>query len=138
MFFKIELIRIPNLECAKEYVHRRNDRINKEQKRFFITYWKPYHTDSIDTLQRWSKETSTETNLIENFTPHSCRSASTTKALKMSLDILNILRKACWTNAETFLWHCKKKIVSYNGLDFNKIMEYWIYNIFEMFLCIGF
>ena len=40
------------LECVKEYIHRRNDRVNKEQKRLFITYRKPYHTASIDTLQR--------------------------------------------------------------------------------------
>ena len=26
------------LECVKEYIYRRNDRVNKEQKRFFITY----------------------------------------------------------------------------------------------------
>ena len=63
----------------------------------------PYHTASIDTLQRWTNETFAQTNLIENFTPHSCRSALTTKAFNMSLDIMDILRKACWRNAKTFL-----------------------------------
>ena len=78
------------LEWLKEYIHRRNDRAeirNKEQKRIFITYRKPYRTASIDTLWRWIKETFAETNLIENLTPRSCRSASTTKAFKMNLDI---------------------------------------------------
>ena len=79
---------------------------------------------SIDTFRRWIKERFAETNLIENFTPHSCRSASTTKAFNMSLDILDILRKACWSNVETFLQHYKKEIVYYEGADFNKIMEY--------------
>ena len=41
------------LECLNEYIHRRNDRVNKEQKRLFITYRKPYRTASIDTLHRW-------------------------------------------------------------------------------------
>ena len=45
------------LESVKEYIHRRNDKVDKEQKRLFITYRKPCHTDSIDTLQRWIKET---------------------------------------------------------------------------------
>ena len=89
------------LECVKEYIHRRNDRVDKEQKRLFITYRKPYRTASIDTLRRWIKETFAETNLIENFTRHSCRSASTTKAFNMKLDILDILGKTCWSNAKT-------------------------------------
>ena len=124
MFLNIELI--PNfvLESVKEYIHQRNDRVDKEQKRLFITYRKPYHTASIDALRRWIKETFAETNLIENFSPHSCRSASTTKAFNVSLDILDILSKPCWSNAKTFLQCYKKEIVSYEGVDFNKIMEY--------------
>ena len=112
------------LECVKEYIHRRNDRADKEQKRLFTTYRKPYLTASIDTLRRWIKETFAETNLIENVTPHSCRSVSTTKAFNMNLDILDVLRKACWSNAKTFLQHYKKGIVSYEGVDFDKFMEY--------------
>ena len=91
------------LECLKEYIHRKNDSVVKMQKRLFITYRKAYHTASIDTLRRWIKETFAQTNLIENFSPHSCRSASTTKAFNMSLDIMGLLRKAFWSNAKTFL-----------------------------------
>ena len=100
------------LECVKEYIHRKNERVDKEKKRLFITYQKPQRTASIDTLRRWIKETYAETNLIENFTPHSCRSASTAKAFNMNLDILVILRKACWNNAKTFLQYYKKEIFS--------------------------
>ena len=46
---------------------------------------------SVDTLQRWIKETFAETNLIENFISHSCRSASTTIAFSVNLDIFDIL-----------------------------------------------
>ena len=74
---------------------------------FFITYRKPYHTASTEILQRWVKEKFAQTNLIQNIIAHSCRSASTTKALNMSLDIMDILRKACWSNVKTFLQHCK-------------------------------
>ena len=42
----------------------------------------------------------------------------------MCLDIKDILRKACWSNAKTFLQHFKKEIIRYEVVDFNKIMEY--------------
>ena len=44
------------LECVKEYIYRRNDRVDKEQKRLFITYRKPYPTASIDTFRRGSRK----------------------------------------------------------------------------------
>ena len=110
------------LECLKEYIHRRNDRVDKLQKRLFITYRKPYHTASIDTLRRWIKEIFTQTNSMENFSPYSCRSASTTKTFNMCLEIMDILRKSCWSNAKTFLQHYKKEMICYEGVDFNKIM----------------
>ena len=37
------------LECVKECIHRRSDRVDKDQKRLFVTYRKPYHAASIDT-----------------------------------------------------------------------------------------
>ena len=37
---------------------------------------------------------------------------------------MDILKKACWSNAKTFLQHYKKETVSYEGADFNKIMKY--------------
>ena len=42
----------------------------------------------------------------------------------MSLYILDILRKACWSNAKTFPQHYEKELLSYVGGDFNKTMEY--------------
>ena len=40
MFLNIELIQILNfvLECVKDYIQRRNDRVDKEHKRLFISY----------------------------------------------------------------------------------------------------
>ena len=59
-----------------------------------ISYGLNSHSQEMD------KETFAETNLKENFTPHSCSSSSATKTFNMSLDILDILRKACWNNAK--------------------------------------
>ena len=92
MFANIELAysdpKLCVLECVKEYIHRRNNKVDKEQKRLFITYQKLYYTASIDTLRRWIKETFAETNLIENFSPHSCRSASTTEGFNIQHSII--------------------------------------------------
>ena len=69
--FEYQTYSDPNLcvlECLKKYIHRRNDRVDKLQKRLYITYRKPCHTASIDTLRRWIKETFAQTNLIENLT----------------------------------------------------------------------
>ena len=60
---------------------------------------------------------------MEDFTPHSCRSASATEASNRNLDILDILRKACWSNAKTILQY-HKKILHYEGIGLSKIMEY--------------
>ena len=60
---------------------------------------------------------------MEDFTPHSCRSASATETSNRNLDTLGILRKACWSNAKTFL-QFHKKILRYEGIDLRKIMEH--------------
>ena len=71
---------------------------------------KLYHTASIDTLLSWIKETFAQTNLIKNFTPHSCRSASTTKAFNMCLDIMDILRKLVEAMLKHFSNIVKRKL----------------------------
>ena len=77
-------------------------RVDKDQERLFTTYRKKDHAVSVDALRRWIKEIFAETNLIENFTPHGRRFASTTKVFNVNLYIVNIFRKPCWSNAETF------------------------------------
>ena len=126
MFLNIELIQIPIFV----FENAKRNTFFIEEMTVLINCRRGYlqliesHTASIDTLRKRIKETFAHTNLIENFTPYSCRSASATKAFNMSLDIMDILRKAYWSNAKTFLQHYKKEIISYEGVDFNKIIEY--------------
>ena len=90
------------------------ERISKEKKRkgfqcrnkTFNNYQKIIPC-SID-IRRWVKQVFLETKLLENFPPYSCRSASTAKALDMTLDILDTLKKGCLSNAKTFSEHYKK------------------------------
>ena len=67
-----------------------------------ITYGKPYKPASPDSIRRWAKQLFTDAK-IRGFTPHSCRAASTNKAMAiMNINIEDILRKGCWKNANNF------------------------------------
>ena len=110
------------LECLKEYIERREQKVPESEKKLFITNKKPYHATSENTLRRWVKQVFQDVHLID-FTPHSCRSASTSKASNMNFDIIDILKKGCWSNAKTFYKYYKKEITEYKEVDFNRIIE---------------
>ena len=77
----------------------------------------------MDTFWRCIKETFAEANLIENFIPHSCRSASTTKAFNMSIGIHFSYNKKV-ENEENFIRHVQKieKVLKLWGMR-NLIVE---------------
>ena len=111
------------VSALKAYLARRNNRVSNSIKELFITYKKPYRPASIDTLRRWVKNTLNKAGIF-NFSAHSCRSAATSKAKLMNVDLEEILRKACWSNVRTFEKHYKKNIVSMEELNsFHKILE---------------
>ena len=80
MFLNIEL-----LQVLMEYTRQRNYRVNKNLSKLLINHWKLYRE--------------VRTKLIQHFTPYSCWSALTTKALNMSLDFWGIIRKGYRRNA---------------------------------------
>ena len=45
------------------------------------------------------------------FSPHSCRSVLTNKALEMNFDICEVLKNACWRIAKSFFEYFQKDIV---------------------------
>ena len=95
------------VKCIIDYVRRRGE---IEDTQLLITYGKPRKPASIDTIRRWVKELFKEVNIVD-FTPHSCRSASTSKALQLNIDIEAILKQGCWKNEDTFLKFYNKDIV---------------------------
>jgi len=94
------------IECLKKYLHSRKDKVGDTITELIITYGKPYKAASIDTIRRWIKELFENCGLT-NFSPHSCRSASTSKAHDMGVDVQTIMKKACWKNCGTFYNHYK-------------------------------
>ena len=105
-----------------EYLDRRKNKVSSSIKQLFITNKKPYRPASIDTLRRWRK-TSLNNAGINNFSSHSCRSASTPKAKNLNIDMDVILKKACWANVSTFKKFYDKNICDNVNLSMNKILE---------------
>ena len=60
---------------------------------------------------------------FKEYTLHICRSAATSKASQLNVDIAEILKEDCWKNAKTFFNFYKKDIVYYapEDVDFMSI-----------------
>ena len=79
--------------------------------RLFITTTKPYKTTSQDTLDRWIK-----TIDISIFSPHSTRSAPTTRAAtKIPID--TVLKIGDLRSMRTFAKHYNKDIITNSILN---------------------
>ena len=110
------------ISCLREYLHRRKKKKGLNETQLFLTYGAPTRPASIDTMRRWVKELFKDCNIFE-FSPHSCRSASTSKAAKINIDIEKILKVACWKTEQNFLKFYNREILTENVNDLNKIMD---------------
>ena len=113
------------VECLKEYVARRELKVGKEITKLFISLSAPYHGVSIDTLRRWIYDLFSGSELLKTFTPHSCRSAATSKAKKLNVDMEEILKQGCWKNMKTFKKYYDKEIIYFakDDVDFMRIIK---------------
>ena len=62
-------------------------------------------------------------NKIVNFSPHSCRVASSSKGKRIDVNIDEIIRRGCWKNRKNFFIYYDKEIKEYlqDDIDFNRI-----------------
>lgn len=75
----------------------------------FLRSTRPPHKGlSASTISNWLKHTVHAAGIEEDFTSHSTRAASASKANLKGLSIKEILTKANWTNASTFYRHYNK------------------------------
>ena len=69
----------------------------------FLSFQKPHLPVGKDTVARWIKTTLKAAGInTDAFTAHSCRAASTSAAKAAGLNLLDIMRSAGWSNAQTF------------------------------------
>ena len=101
--------------CVVHYLDmykKRTEMLRGKETRLFISVNKPHKGVSRDTIRRWTKQGLVRAGIDLNiFTPHSTRSASTSKAAK-SVGLKTILKTAGWRTASTFTKFYKKEVNS--------------------------
>jgi len=112
------------VRTAREYLSRRSHKVDSTVQSLLISLSKPYKGISTDTIRRWVKDLFTDCGIFD-FSAHSCRSASTSKAKELGVEVEAIMRKACWKNAATFHKHYRKEIIQDDDveIDFNVLIR---------------
>ena len=110
------------ITCLKEYISRGNKHERLTTGQLIITLRKPFKGTFIDTKRRWIKDIFIVNNIV-NFSPHSCRAASSSKAKCIDVNIDEIIRRGCWKNRKSFFKYYDKEITEYapDDIDFNRI-----------------
>ena len=81
----------------REYLTRRDKHVSLNTEQLIITIKKPFKGASIDIMKRWVKDIFTLNNVVD-FSPHSCRAASTNKVKNMEVTIDDILKQGYCKN----------------------------------------
>ena len=77
--------------------------MNEEVRELLITYGKPHKPVSRDSVRNWIKNELTSAGVDTTiFKPHSCRSASLSKAKVNGVPTSIILEKGGWKRESTF------------------------------------
>ena len=80
---------------------------------FFVTYCKPHHAATKDTLARWIKDVLSQIGVDTTvFNPHSCRhSASSSTAKSSGVPLHKILKSGQWATESTFYKFYQRQIL---------------------------
>lgn len=85
-----------------EYLQRTKVCRGKETS-LFISFQKPFHKVSKDTIARWLRFVMKQAGVdTDRFKPHSIRSAAVSKANTANVPVSEILSRAGWKNEQTF------------------------------------
>ena len=75
----------------------------RRSSKLWISFTKPHEPVGKQTISRWLKTILQKAGIdVNNFTSHSTRMASTSKASAMGVGLTSILNTAGWTNAKNF------------------------------------
>ena len=97
------------VHCLWEYLEMRNPISDSDY--LFVTTKKPHKAASKDSIARWIKDMLAISGIDSGkYSAHSCRSASTSKALFQGVSIKTIMKSASWKNEKTFRKHYLNEI----------------------------
>ena len=104
--------------CIKEYI-KRTSSIRGQEAQLQLSWMKPHSSISQDTLSRWIKIVLCNAGVdMTLFKPNSARSASTSAAACLGVNMQTIMKTAGWANTETFAKFYNKPVV-----DFGKFSQ---------------
>ena len=95
-----------------QYRRVRNALVPSTEKAFFVTYGKPHHAATKDTLARWIKDVLSQSGVDTTvFNPHSCHSASSSTAKSSGVPLHKILKSGQWATESTFYKFYQRQIL---------------------------
>ena len=99
------------MTCLDAYIAKTETVRNTQNTRLFLSYTKPYHPVTKNTLSRWVKYVMEKSGIdINMFRPHSTRSASTSATLRSGVPLDIIMKVAGWSTECTFARFYNKEV----------------------------
>ena len=96
------------MAVLREYLARTQD-LRKDRDQLLLSYQKPHHPITKDTLARWLRDILNKSEVdTELFSAHSTRSASMSAAARCGLPVNAIMNAAGWSAVSTFTRFYKK------------------------------
>lgn len=123
---KQPVLRLPNFlsnpkiciaKTLRQYLQMTSPLRNGEDS-LFLTLNKPHSKVNRDTIARWIKTSLTELGVPKEFTAHSTRHASTSRADTRGVNINEIRRVAGWTNSSRVFADFYKRDIIENSNNF--------------------
>ena len=106
VFSEQKLCVIQNLST---YLER--TRPNRTAAPLFISYQKPYHPVSKDTITRWVNDVMSKAGIdISRYVTHSCRAAASSFAQAKKVPLKKIMESCGWSAEATFANHYSKEV----------------------------
>ena len=91
------------VKCIYAYFAQRSEIVTQNFTEFFITFGKPHHPASKDSLAPWVKEVTANSGIdTDIFKPHSTRVGSNSAAHKLGMPLKEVLKRGQWSNTGTY------------------------------------
>ena len=101
--------RMCTVTVLREYL-KRTETVRTRESQLLLTYQRPEHAASSDSIRRWTPETMQAPGTVLNiFSPHSTRVASSSRA-KAKVPLTTSLRTVGWQRKSTFRSYCDKQV----------------------------
>jgi integrase len=122
-FFEDEKLCV--ITALEEYLLR-TAKLRCHTDKLFLCYSKPHGAASKDTVARWMRTVLSKAG-IDNFAPHSFRSAASSAMISSGMSVDQVIKTAGWTRASTFQRFYNRAVVgkTEHKIQSNSILRYF-------------